>query len=249
MSRLQHIHRILGLAAASALLSGCILIDGAPKQPVTIDPEVGRTGAAAAYSYSYQPTGGTPDRVVRRTSNAGWFYYPDTLAGIPDGYAVFLNSTEGYLLRAVSPSAAGELMVVDNGAQFTRIGTSEIPTTGQAHYSGGYAALLVDGARDLAPGAISGEAELDVNFALQNVKGKVFNRLLDGATVMDDVALARTALSDGAFSGSATGGATASGSYAGVIVGADGSEAIGGVTLTHTGATAGTEQGGFVVTQ
>ncbi|SFR31910.1 hypothetical protein SAMN04488005_0207 [Yoonia tamlensis] len=213
-----------------------------------------RTGAAANYTYTHLASGGSPDRVLRTLPNAGWYYYPDTLAGVPADFSVYLQTTEGYLLRGTT--SGGEVIIVDNGAQLTRTGTTVIPATGSAAYSGTYGAIVVDGSRDLSPETVSGTATLTVNFAYDSVTGMITNRVFDGTTAADDVTLNLTDLVDGAFVGSTSGGAlnsgglvAADGTYTGLIVGPNGEAIVGAVTISHAGPNTFTEQGGMVLTR
>ena len=186
----------LGLAACSTAPDAAT-----PQEVGTVSM---RTGAAANYTFIYQPTGGTPDRVARILPNAGWYYYPDTLAGVPADFSVYLQSIEGYLLRGTTDG--GEVIIVDNGAQLTRTGTTVIPATGSAAYSGTYGAIVVNGSRDMSPETVSGTANIDVSFSDLSVSGTITNRVFDGATAADDVTLNLTDLVDGAFAGSTSGG-------------------------------------------
>lgn len=242
--------------AAPFLATACLGVgSNAPPEQI-VAPAVARTGNAALYAFTYQPTSGSPDRVVRTTSGAGWFYYPDTLAGVPTKFKVFRQSTEGFLLRATTDSGTGEVIVVDNGAQLTRTDPSTLPTVGNASYTGTYAAIVVDGVRDMTPDTVSGKANLQVSFRDQRVVGSITDRVYNGTTASQDVTLDMSTMSDGSFTGTTSGGdlgtgglVAAPGTYTGMLVGPNGEEAIGTLTITHSGGGTFTEQGGFVASQ
>lgn len=248
-----------------ASLSACSTATS-PPEPQEVSTSTARTGAAAAYSFSYQPTSGTPDRVLRALPSAGWFYYPDTLAGIPSDFGVFLQSTEGYLLRGVTADGGGEVIIVDNGAQLTRTGATLLPVavepsffspgSGSVAYTGTYAAIVIDAVRDMAPETVSGSARVDVDFADMTASGQITDRLYDGSFIADDVLLNTSSLTDGAFSGTTSGGdfntgglVAADGVYTGLIVGAEGGDIVGAVTINHTGSENFVEQGGMILSQ
>lgn len=226
-----------------------------PPEPQEVAPAVARTGAAAVYEFDYLPTGGSPDRVVRRLPSIGWFYSPNTLAGIPADFSVFRQATEGYLLRGTTADGTGEVIIVDNGAQLTRTGTTIVPATGSATYSGTYAGIVVQGIRDMAPETVSGIASIDVDFAEFDVSGQITDRFYDGATAAEDVALNISELTDGAFTGTTSGGdlnsgglVAADGAYTGLIVGANSENIIGAVTIDHAGGGQSfVEQGGMIL--
>lgn len=251
----------LVIAAASTFLLAACFGNGPDSTAVAttedVAPTVARTGSAANYAFVYQPTGGTPDRVLRTQSNSGWYYYPDTLAGIPSKFKTYRQSSEGFLLRGTSDSGSGEVIVVDNGAQLTRHDPTVLPTVGSATYSGSYGAIVVNGIRDMSPKTVSGKATLQVDFKDQNVSGAITDRIYDGVTPSQDVTLNTSSMSGGAFTGTTTGGdlntsglTAANGSYTGLLVGPNGEEAIGAVTIIHSnGSSTFTEQGGFVANQ
>ncbi|MDO6591031.1 hypothetical protein DS901_16020 [Loktanella sp. D2R18] len=243
-----------GLCAAS--LSACSTTTGTPAEQ-----EVGsvtmRTGDAANYEYIYQPTSGSPDRVLRLLPNAGWYYYPDTLAGVPAEFSVYLQSSQGYLLRGTVDG--GEVIIVDNGAQLTRTGTTILPAalnTGGVTYGGTYGGIVVDGTGDMSPSTISGIVEIEVDFHDYAVSGSISNRVLDETIAANDITLDLTDLIDGAFEGTTTGGdlntgglVASAGTYTGLIVGPNGEHIIGAVTITHTGVDGVVEQGGMILSQ
>ncbi len=240
-----------GLCAAS--LSACSTTTEPPAQQ-----EVGsvtmRTGDAANYEYIYQPTS---DRVQRLVPNAGWFYYPDSIAGVPAEFSVYLNSTEGYLLRGTVDG--GEVIIADNGAQLIRTGTTVLPDgseTGAVTYGGTYGGIVVEGTRDLNPSSVTGLVQIEVDFGDYAVSGAITNRVLDETIAANDIALDLTGLIDGAFEGTTTGGdlntgglVANAGTYTGLIVGPNGEHIIGAVTITHTGVDDVIEQGGMILSQ
>ncbi|MGH1332177.1 MAG: hypothetical protein ACRBBK_14930 [Paracoccaceae bacterium] len=215
-----------------------------------------RTGPAGYYTFTYQPTSGSSERVLRNSSTSGWFYYPDTLTGIPSDFSVFLHSTEGYLLRGVTSDGGGEVIVVDNGGQLKRTDTAGIPVSGSATYSGTYGGIVVNGTRDLSPETIAGTASVDVNFADFEVSGRITNRVYDGSISADDVTLGTANLANGMFTGSTAGGdlnsaglVAADGTYTGIIVGPVGRDIVGTVAIVHGGTSTFVENGGMILSQ
>ena len=88
-------------------------------------------------------------------------------------------------------------------------------------------------------GHIFGDATLTVNFADLEIFGTVTNRANTGGLAADDIALQVTALDNGAFTGTSTGGALSGaisqgGTYMGLLTGPDGNEAIAHVTIRST---------------
>lgn len=246
-------------AACVALLASCDQTEFVG-EPEAVASATASTGGAAAYDFIYLPTGGTPDRVLRALPSAGWYYYPDTLTGVPSDFQVFLQSTEGYLLHGLTISGGGEVFVVDNGAQISRIGESSVPTTGSVTYTGSYAAIVVTGVRDMSPETVSGAVTLNVDFDTifndPTVSGVITDRIYAGSIVADDVILVSTDLLSGAFAGTTTGGnlnsdglSAANGTFNGLIVGPNSEEAIGSVTIVHDGTTTYTEHGGFILSE
>jgi hypothetical protein len=244
--------------AGIGFLGGCSATQFSEPEP---EPELvaattTRTGAAASYNYVHQPTYGTPDRVVRLTESVEWYYYPNAIDGIPENFSVYLQATEGYLLRALTDDGTGEVIIVDNGTQLARIGDTLVPTYGSAIYTGSYGGIVVDGARDMSPETVSGSVQIDVDFGGGDVSGTIFDRVYDGGTIADDVTLTHTSMTDGAFLGITSGGDLNSdglvagyGTYTGLIVGPDGEGIVGSVTISHSGDDTFTEIGGFVLSQ
>jgi hypothetical protein len=254
MMQFSRLSVVAGLCLAS--LSACSTT-AEPPEPQEAGSVTMRTGDAANYEYIYQPTSGTPDRVLRLVPNAGWFYYPDTLSGVPAEFNVYLQATEGYLLRGTIDG--GEVIIVDNGAQLTRTGTTvltSMPGTGAVSYAGTYGGIVVEGARDLSPSTVSGIAQIEVDFGDYGVSGAITNRVLDETIAANDIALNLTDLINGAFEGTTTGGdlntgglVASAGTYTGLIVGPNGENIIGAVTITHAGADSVVEQGGMILSQ
>ena len=237
-------------------LSACLSPETGSDVDVGGSPTNISTGDAEAYEFIYQPTGGSPDRVIRALPSAGWYYYPDTLVGVPADFSVFLQSSEGYLLRSETESGSGEVIIVDNGSQLTRSGDTILPYRGTASYSGTYGAIVVDGVRDMNPETVSGSVTLEVDFSNQWVSGSITDRIFDSATNASNVEFVGTDLTSGTFSGVTTGGdlnsgglLASNGTYTGLIVGPNGEEVIGSVTIVHNGTGTFTEQGGFILNQ
>ncbi|MGH1579234.1 hypothetical protein [Planktotalea sp.] len=147
----------------------------------------------------------------------------------------------GTQLVIYSGGLAGSVV---NLAGFTRTGTSEMPLTGSARYTGEYAGFTTTR-------RINGSARIDVSFDDNTVSGRITNRefrqrpdnVLDSANSLSDLSLEETKLNrDGSFKGVTGGGKIingqevwdpAIGRFVGLIGGAEGNEVVGSVAVSH----------------
>lgn len=126
------------------------------------------------------------------------------------------------------------------GSAYGRSGTTTLPTTGIGRFTGRYAGLMTfDGAGGLQRTA--GTLNLDVDFADAKVEGMVTNRrIVTTATAQDNLILATTAIVDGKFTGGSAasfdgaGDEVETGTYEGLIGGADGMEVAGVIVITNS---------------
>lgn len=139
-----------------------------------------------------------------------------------------------------------------SGATYGRDGTTPIPQSGVANFTGRYAGLLTyDGKGGID--RTSGDVTLDVDFADAKVEGGITNRVnITTATAQNTLILATSTIKDGKITGgtaSSWSGVTQieDGTYEGIIGGIDGMEIAGIVVITDsTGAFPTKETGAFV---
>lgn len=166
-----------------------------------------------------------------------------------------------YTIAFVSASAtsvAGMAVYQDgadqtHGVYYERIGDTNLPKSGTATLSGDYVGMLIDdaGGGSVFGAGFLGEVMIDVDFETPGVSGAITNRefvslltadtFIVGSSVAD-ITLTETGLLDGgSFAGTLTGGAvtidgdtsdtSGPNSYAGLIAGAEATEAVGGISL------------------
>ena len=138
------------------------------------------------------------------------------------------------------------------GNAYGRSGTTTLPTTGLANYTGRYAGLLTyDG--QTGYDRTSGTVALQVDFVDGKVEGQVTGRQnLTAGTAQNNLSLATASIADGKFSGTATSfsGTTKveEGSYKGIFAGSTGLEIAGIIVLTSSAGTLPTKETGVFVT-
>lgn len=187
--------------------------------------------------------------------------YGDLLAmrdadGVHNAY---FGEGQGTQVVIYSGGLAGSVLSL---ASFGRTGPTELPLSGAARFSGDYAGFT-------ATRRINGKARLDVDFADETIEGRITDRVFrqrpdnvaDVVNPLSTLVLERTSLrNDGSFEGVTGGGQIvngqvlwnpATGSYVGLIGGADGDEVVGTVALTHRAPSGATfeEVGGFLATR
>ena len=178
------------------------------------------------------------------------------VAGIHNAY---LGQGAGSRVVIYSGGSAGN---VRNLASFGRIGATDLPLVGTAQFNGQYAGFTTTR-------RINGKAQLDVDFANATIGGRVTERVfrqrpdnvVDAVNPLSSLVLEKTSLkNDGTFSGVTGGGQIvngqilwnpATGSFTGLIGGANGAEAVGTIALTHRAPSGGSfeEIGGFLATR
>ena len=145
--------------------------------------------------------------------------------------------------------------IVD-GQVVSRLGTTTVPATGTATYSGDYAGFYTLGT--VVDAFVYGDAELNADFAANTISGTVTNRqLVDTTTLVQSPDFADLTLgsatvdANGGFSSTTSGGeisgATATGSYSGLLTGSNAQEAAGQIQVIHDlGTGTGAETGVFI---
>jgi hypothetical protein len=160
-----------------------------------------------------------------------------------------------------------------SGAVYGRSDTPTLPSGGTANFTGDYAGVVTGntGAANQRISSLTlGDARLAVDFNNSTINGSISNRQVRSAnggafgstTAATTINLGSTSISDsGRFAGTTVAGqftqsgdsyTATGGSYAGVLAGADGTEGVGAVSLTHTSRNSGnrfTEQGVFAVSR
>jgi hypothetical protein len=186
---------------------------------------------------------------------------------MPANFSAYIGtSAQRQAVRGVTPGGSGTAYaarLIDRGIErgHERIGETTLPTSGGAIYTGTYAGVLGDASFFLEDaGLITGTAQLDANFASGTISGRISGRENGSGRAFGVVTLPASAIdaTDGSFGGTTSGGLLtglgytgAEGTFSGLIVGANGEEAVGGLNITHTRAGAPTisEYGVFVAGQ
>jgi hypothetical protein len=128
-----------------------------------------------------------------------------------------------------------------------RLGETELPTTSEATFTGGYLAVYFTGG---AYGHITGTSVFFVDFAEPTVRGAITSRQNTGGTPLTDVTIIETAIENGRFSAETSGGrfklpgyASSRGTVDGLFVGENGQGIVaateifqGGIRVFEVGA-------------
>lgn len=182
--------------------------------------------------------------------------------GAIKGYLRQTSLFADYALRGVTPSGSGEAFLVnatEDGYEaaaifLNRVETTNMPVSGTAFYAGDYSGVyfIITDENSVWQDNITGRVTLDANFTDSSLSGLIYNRVsVFGG--MDNVVLSASSISNGAFSGTTSGGSggnyTASdGTYEGLFTGADADEVIGSISIPMTDINRpGFETGIFVV--
>jgi hypothetical protein len=160
------------------------------------------------------------------------------VAGVHNAY---FAQGEGSKIIIYSGGMAGS---VRNLASFGRIGATELPLVGGAQFNGDYAGFTTTR-------RINGRAHIDVDFKEATLSGRITQRIfrqrpdniVDVVNPLSMLVLEQTTLkTDGTFGGETGGGQIvngqelwnpASGSFTGLIGGANAGEVVGTVNVTH----------------
>lgn len=152
--------------------------------------------------------------------------YGETFTGA--GTASYITSTEDGLQAAAT--------------FLERVGTTEVPTSGTPSFEGDYSGVIyyVTVGDPVESAVIHGDAALDANFDFMTISGTISNRTDLKERTYADVSFVESDISDGAFGGTATGGATttdgstsstSNGNYSGLLTGDIAGEVVGSVYL------------------
>lgn len=152
------------------------------------------------------------------------------------GHLAQTSSGGGYAGVVISASLGGMA-----GGEFGRIGETTLPASGSAQFTGSYAGWFVGDAGYIPANHLGGDVALMADFDSNQISGAITNRTIsDSPFELEDLMLNATEINGGEFAGTTSGGvytypdATVSnGKYSGMIVGADGQEIVGGVTMEH----------------
>jgi hypothetical protein len=222
----------------------------------TVDPNAIQSGENVGnLAVSYNEVDNTltvTDGVVEYTYSRGAQALGDN--GAIEGF----DNTDGddlwtdAALRGETSSGSGEAFLVNstkNGYEaaatfLNRLETPNLPTSGMASFSGDYSGLYL-GTEDedsVWYDNITGDVTLDANFSDSTVSGSITNRIDEYSAARDDVALSVSSISNGAFSGTASGGGggggdnyvASDGTYEGMFTGADATEVIGSINIPMT---------------
>ena len=241
-------------ATVTLTLSAC---GGTSSTPITGSPSqasVGMLPAALVVSYD----AGADEFTL---TNGGASTTVPTIGG-PAGSFVVYATVDTDILFATTTSGAGQVIVLYDDTQSMRgtltrrLTQTSLPPSGSANYSAEYLShvLIQSGGGWALDTLISGTATLSADFGSGSISGTVENRVLSGGGSFNNITLGSTQIDGNAdFSGTATGGeflgmpsTTSGGTYAGQIVGTNGTEIVGGVNLNHSdGVNNRIEVGGF----
>lgn len=178
------------------------------------------------------------------------------VAGVHNAY---FGDGNGAQVVVYSGGLAGNVL---NYATFARVGATEMPLSGTAQFNGQYAGFTTTR-------RVNGTAQLNVNFATNTISGEISNRSFrqrpdnvpDVVNPLSTVVLEPTGITtQGGFAGTASGGQIvngqmlwnpSSGSYAGLIGGANAGTTVGTLNLNHRAPSGVTfeEVGGFLATR
>ena len=231
---------LYALLASFAALSAC--------GGITVDPTAIQSGEnVGKLAVSYNEVDNTltvTDGVVEYT------YARDSLAdnGSIVGLIRFTDSWSDYSLRGETSSGSGEAFLVnstENGYEaaatfLNRLETPNLPTSGTASFSGDYSGVYFANMEEdsVWMEIITGDVTLDANFSDSTVSGSIINRDSVESGDLDNVTLSASSISNGAFSGTASGGGdgdgnyvASDGTYEGMFTGAVGSEVIGSINI------------------
>lgn len=190
--------------------------------------------------------------------------------GATDTQEAFFGSTPSSYAGVYSTEFAGGASGAPTDAQGAfagRIGTTDIPASGLATYTGEYRGIMSTSDTDLdTVQTVVGDATLNANFLTSTIGGNITNRVLfsengglTGSTTTD-LGLGTTTYDANGLFGSSTIGSTltrngnlytASGSYTGVLAGSDSQEVAGTTRVIYSsvGQTNIVESGAFIATE
>jgi hypothetical protein len=120
-----------------------------------------------------------------------------------------------------------------------RSGETELPTTGDATFTGGYLAVYKVGSGG-GYGHITGTSVFFVDFAEPSVRGAITSRQNTGGTPLTDVTIIQTAIENGRFSAETTGGRfefannSTRGKVDGLFVGDNGQGIVAATEMYHS---------------
>jgi hypothetical protein len=241
------------LLASFAALSAC--------GGITADPNATQSGENVGnLAVSYNAV----DTTLIVTDGVVEYTYARDTEGDNGSIAGFVRNAEtaenwlDYSLRGETSSGSGEAFLVnstENGYEaaatfLNRLETPNLPTSGTASFSGDYSGVVFenDDEDSVWHDIITGDATLDANFSDSTVSGSIINRDSDLTGDRDNVTLSVSSISNGAFSGTASGGGggdagpgfsganfvRGDGTYEGMFTGADASEVIGSINIPMT---------------
>ena len=266
--RVNRISKVISTAAVVALLAACGGGgSGGDDGPQTVGAEVVRTGGndAVTYRFRFNPPVFSEVRRIEvvplsggGTEQTSLTYYQAFVDGTPRNFDSFVlggrSSTSSYILHGLTDTREGEIFLEPGSTVLSRLGNTTLPDSGVVTYTGSYAALYSVPGSTLTAGHMFGRVQLETDFASNTTSGLIDQRANSGGQAATSIEMELGAMADGSFSGTTTGGGfdlagftSAPGTYGGLIVGENGEEAIGQVTVYHNGPTDFVETGGFIV--
>lgn len=211
---------------------------------------------ATVTSITYDTGGGpTPfPNVIKITPDASTFGQAHDAAADGTSFDVVAFSDDGKAFHGASSVVSTTVIGSSSGttpgfgqyAKYSRDSSSVLPTSGIGVYNGHYRGtigadgLSYNGHTAGAVVGVQGISQLTAQFGAQTISGTISSRstlLATGAagTALGDVTLSSSSISsNGQFGASATDG-SATGTYEGLIGGANGNGVAGALNLTHSG--------------
>ena len=236
------------LLATSGALTACgssnTPVGGAPP-PITVGPATQQTGLA---TLTATPIAGTSNFLFASDGIDNASVVTDgsvtngTLIGYKnaadDSFAFVASTGNSIAAIGVSDPLIGGL----DGQLITRIGSTTIPVSGTAIYSGSYAGFLKQS--NLVGAIVYGDAVLTADFTANEINGAITNRQrIDLSTLVPSPAFEVLDLETGSidnaggFSGSTSEGGifglSTTGSYSGLLTGPNAEEVAGQVDVSH----------------
>lgn len=186
-------------------------------------------------------------------------------------------SLKGFLVHVIPQNTWAAVQETDSGAGYAKFGFSRtgelnfagsiygrngnttLVQSGSATFTGSYGGFIAFSDGNRLNRLIEGDVELNADFETLEISGEITNRVFGAHDPLmlnaKDLILAPTTIDANlAFSGATSGGdltgiggTSSAGIYSGLLVGADGKEIVGGLSLSHVvGGIDYTEVGAFV---
>lgn len=188
--------------------------------------------------------------LISTTASVALGVHPDPAFPRPPGLKPYrAPGGVAHATRGETPSGAGAAYSAqwdDAGLLrgFQRKTETILPTSGSAGFAGHYLGVIADASTDEYRGFVEGRVALATSFDNMTITGEIDQRVNTSGRSFVDVAILESAIgrNNGLFSGVIAGGQIigvgavdrATGTYEGTIVGTNGNEVVGGITVLHS---------------